>query len=785
MVYNKLSLTVSENSCTSTQTLQPVTINPIPTASIAATPTLCVGAQNAISFNGSASPAAVFNWNFGAGTVISGSGAGPYSIQWNAAATDQVALTVTDLGCSNNTTFAVTINPIPNSLFSITPSVCTGDNVTLTYTGSASASATYTWDFNGGISSGGTQGPFNVTWNTPGTYNVSLVVAENGCTSIQTLNAVVNNPIPDAQISATPGLCIGEQNTISYSGTSTAGATYNWTFGTGTVVSGSGAGPYNVQWAAAGSETVNVTVSQSGCTDNASYNVIVNAIPTSLFSLPPSICEGTPFNVSYTGTSGVGANFLWDFGTATVVSGSGVGPYSIVSNVAGSPAISLQVNENGCVSPTTVQNIIIAPYPVVNAGTDIAVCSGTVLPIGGPPEANTVYSWNPTTGINNPSISNPSITMENLGTGTIQTTYSVTATSAYGCVSQDAVVLGAHAIPYAEFPTPPAQCLDSNRFNFIAFGNIFPGVNYTWDFSSASDVGTSNLQYPPDVRFSTIGFHLITLSTSYNGCPGLPYSDQIEILEMPIADFSPDVINGCAPLVVPFSNLSSTNSALYQWSFSDGGSDTAAIPTHTFVEAGFYSVTLMASTARGCSATLPKDKIIQVYPVPEAAFFADPDIATIYEPIIHFQNTTVNGALYQWMFGDSSGTSQTSPYHTYNKVGAYEIILMTESDYGCKDTTRGVIRIEYGYSFFVPDAFTPNGDGVNDYFQGYGTFVKDYELLIFNRWGKQVFKSNNYDIPWDGKIDKEVQNDVYVYKIKVVDLKNETHSYIGKVSVIR
>ena len=140
---------------------------------------------------------------------------------------------------------------------------------------------------------------------------------------------------------------------------------------------------------------------------------------------------------------------------------------------------------------------------------------------------------------------------------------------------------------------------------------------------------------------------------------------------------------------------------------------------------------------------------------------------------------------YQWSFGDSTGTSQTSPYHTYNAVGAYEIILMTESDKGCMDTTRGVIRIEYGYSFFVPSAFTPNGDGVNDYFQGYGTFIKEYELAIYDRWGTEVFRSNSYDIPWDGKVHKEVQNDIYVYKIKVNDLKNEKHTYVGKVSVIR
>ncbi|MBK8365684.1 MAG: PKD domain-containing protein [Bacteroidetes bacterium] len=781
----QLSLTVTENGCSSTQTLQPVTINPIPTASIAATPSLCVGAANAISFNGSASAGATYNWGFGTGSVVSGSGVGPYSVQWNAAANEQVTLTVTDAGCSNSTTFNVNINPIPNSPFTITPSVCVGDNVTLAYTGSASSAASYVWNLDGGQSSGGSQGPFNVVWNTPGTYNVSLTVSENGCTSTQTINQVVNNAIPDAQISAMPGLCIGEQNNISFTGTADPSATYNWSFGSGTVNSGSGAGPYNVQWAAAGNETLTLTVTQNGCSDNTTYNVVVNAIPTSFFSLPPSICVGSPFNVSYTGTSGTGAGFIWDFGTATVLSGSGAGPYSVVSNTAGSPAISLVVDDNGCVSPTTIQNIIIAPIPVVVAGSDNAVCSGTVLPIGGPAEASTVYSWSPTSGIDNPAISNPNITLENNGAGTVQTTYYVTATNSYGCVNQDTVILGAHAIPNVEYPTPTAQCLDGNSFTFIPVGNTFAGINYTWDFGAASDIGTSTAKIPPAVSYNAVGFHTVTLNTTYNGCPGMPFVDQIEVLEMPVAAFLPEVTEGCAPLLVPFTNLSSTNSSTYQWSYSDGSGDATETPSHLFTEAGSYTVTLTSTTARGCSSTSTQLKVIEVFPVPVAAFLADPEIATIYEPIIHFQNTTVNGAIYQWSFGDSTGTAQTSPYHTYNAVGAYEIILMTESDKGCMDTTRGVIRIEYGYSFFVPSAFTPNGDGVNDYFQGYGTFIKEYELAIYDRWGTEVFRSNSYDIPWDGKVHKEVQNDIYVYKIKVNDLKNEKHTYVGKVSVIR
>jgi hypothetical protein len=215
--------------------------------------------------------------------------------------------------------------------------------------------------------------------------------------------------------------------------------------------------------------------------------------------------------VSYTGTSGAGAGFIWDFGSATILSGSGAGPYSVVSNTAGSPAISLVVDDNGCVSPTTIQNITIAPYPVVQAGANTDVCSGTVLPIGGPAEANTIYSWNPVSGIDNPNASNPNITLLNSGAGTIQTTYFVTATNSFGCVNQDTVVLGTHAIPNVEYPTPTAQCLDGNNFTFIPVGNTFAGINYTWDFGAASDIGTSSAQIPPAVKYSSVGFHTVTL----------------------------------------------------------------------------------------------------------------------------------------------------------------------------------------------------------------------------------------------------------------------------------
>ena len=779
-----LTLIVDENGCVSTQTIQQVVINPIPIAAIAGVSALCATTPNIIVFSGVAGPTATYVWNFGSGVVSSGSGAGPYQVQWNAPINDQVTVNVTENGCTSNAAFPVSITPIPNSPFTATPAVCVGDNVSIAYTGTASASASYVWDFAGG-SGGSGQGPFNVLWNAPGNYNVSLTVSENGCTSTQTIVPVVVNSFPIASIAAAAQLCIGDQNNISFNGSAQAGATYSWNFGSATVNSGSGAGPYNVQWANSGVQPIQVTVTQNGCANQISTNVTVNPIPTSLFSLPPSVCEGVPFNLTYTGSSNASATFNWNFGTATVVSGSGIGPYT-VSASSGNPSISLQVIENGCVSPLTNQNIIIAPIPIVNAGIDAAVCSGVVIQTGAAPEPNTVYSWTPTAGIDNPNASFVNVTMVNNGVGTVASTYYLTATNSFGCVNRDTIILSAYAIPAAEFPDQAAQCLKGNNFNFIPIGNVFNGVDYVWDFGAASSIGTSTLQNPPAVSYNAVGIYPITLATSYNGCPGPPYASTVEVLEMPRPEFMPNVLNGCAPLEVPFSNTSGSNSHSFYWSYSDGQSDTLPFPTHHFTLPGIYSVTLTVTTAQGCSLDTSLLKIIEVYPNPIAAFIPDPDIATIYEPIIHFDNHTVNGAYYNWVFGDTSANSNlTSPYHSYNAVGTYEITLMVESDHGCRDTVRGLVRIEYGYSFFVPSGFTPNGDGVNDYFQGYGTFIKEYELAVYDRWGLEVYKTSDYNKPWDGKIRNEVQSDVYVYKIKVTDLKNQNHTYIGKVTLIR
>ena len=142
--------------------------------------------------------------------------------------------------------------------------------------------------------------------------------------------------------------------------------------------------------------------------------------------------------------------------------------------------------------------------------------------------------------------------------------------------------------------------------------------------------------------------------------------------------------------------------------------------------------------------------------------------------------------MYAWDFGDNTYSEIFRPAHEYTDTGTFEVVLYVSTYHGCLDTIRGLVRVEYGYTFYVPNSFTPNNDGQNDFFQGYGTSVIDYEMKIFDRWGSNIFTTESYDAPWNGSMGTTpVQSDVYVYKIKVTDYSGKKHEYVGKVSVAR
>ncbi len=178
-----------------------------------------------------------------------------------------------------------------------------------------------------------------------------------------------------------------------------------------------------------------------------------------------------------------------------------------------------------------------------------------------------------------------------------------------------------------------------------------------------------------------------------------------------------------------------------------------------------------------------------MYPHPNASFTVQPQTTSITDPVVLATNLSTGAISWNWNFGDSLTSSLQQPSsHTYKEVGSYTIMLIVTSNHGCLDTVSRIVTIEPDFVFYIPNAFSPDGDGVNDTFNGKGIFITEYQMKIFDRWGNSIFTSNDINTPWDGKVNdssEPAQTDTYVYSIKLVDSKDRPHSYKGIVTLVR
>ena len=256
-----------------------ITFYQIPTATFALdTQKLCGSDTVLISYTGTGSEIAIYNWNFYNGNIISGSGQGDYEVNWNVSGTKNVNLSVSENGCTSETlSMELNVYQIPTSQFSIPSYVCDTNHVTVSYLGNAADTAHYFWNFNNGnIISGSGQGDYEINWNSIGEKYVSLLVEENGCFSDTTINNVSVNYIPTSTFNLdTQKLCGSDTVLISYTGTGSENATYSWNFNSGNVIS-SDQVDYKVNWNTQGIKNISLSVTENGCTSNLTSDIVRN-----------------------------------------------------------------------------------------------------------------------------------------------------------------------------------------------------------------------------------------------------------------------------------------------------------------------------------------------------------------------------------------------------------------------------------------------------------------------------------------------------------------------------
>ena len=157
-------------------------------------------------------------------------------------------------------------------------------------------------------------------------------------------------------------------------------------------------------------------------------------------------------------------------------------------------------------------------------------------------------------------------------------------------------------------------------------------------------------------------------------------------------------------------------------------------------------------------------------------------------PGVTFYDISVGGSHWWWDFGDNTQSSEQNPMHVYSSHGDYDIVQVVSNDFGCSDTAYNSIAVSNDQLFYIPNAMTPNGDGINDVFMpfGYGWSIDDFEMRIYDRWGNLLFVTSDINKPWDGTVmggDQTVPTGVYVWIIRYKDMDNKLQKMIGHVTV--
>ncbi|RYD81322.1 MAG: T9SS type B sorting domain-containing protein [Sphingobacteriales bacterium] len=191
----------------------------------------------------------------------------------------------------------------------------------------------------------------------------------------------------------------------------------------------------------------------------------------------------------------------------------------------------------------------------------------------------------------------------------------------------------------------------------------------------------------------------------------------------------------------------------------------------------------------GCSEPASDSIFILVKPTPIAAFYTNPKDSAISENTIQFINQSIFSNNYIWNFGNGEISYSQNPTYIFTDTGKYFVTLIATNSSGCSDTAFGNIYIGEKFRIFIPNAFSPDNDLVNDVFSVYGTGIKSYSYEIYNRWGAKIFTSNNLNkLSWNGAVENKgetVQMDVYFYVLKVRDIENSMHYLNGSIHLLK
>jgi gliding motility-associated-like protein len=616
----------------------------------------------------------------------------------------------------------------------------------------------------------------------PGPHN--LTVTDSKTCSISANFNITEPPVLTSNFTSLPARCEVANGSASVTvNGGTPGYSISWN--TNPVISGSVAvnlGPGS-GWSCVITDSKSCSITQTVNVANAPSPLITgyNVTQPTCFGLQNgsiviNYTSGTP-SYSVTWPSPISQTQVTSSLSQTVVS-IGAGVYT--------PTVT---DSYGCVASVPVgvaqpSKLVIAP--VINS----KICYGGTAQIfatGTNGTAPYTYTWSPGTF----SGAGPHTV-----TPTLTTVYNVAVSDANGCTATPTVIT-VNVTPQLTVDGYSVVVCDKSSVtlvpNITSVGNGAP-YDFIWS-NGVTHLGATSTS--------------ITVAANYANSPNtysltvkdnctLPDGNAVftvSVNPLPIISFTAPVV-GCAPLSFSLTATSNGANDVFTWKDTINTIGTGKVLNHVYQDAGKYNILLSVFSANGCESKLTKLDYIEVFPQPIASFYAVPPLATILNPNFDFVNTSQGATSYYWDFGDpvalngTNNSTAVNPSHGYSYVGEYKVNLVATSNKGCVDIAYILVEIAPDFALYIPNAFTPDGNNVNDIFQpvGVGIDEENYRMDIFDRWGENIFTSNNFRKGWDGSVkgsSKTAPQGVYTYKLMVKDTQGNKHPYVGHVTVIR
>lgn len=737
------SVIVASGNCSTTKTLSitqpaPFALTTSPNA------TICNGTNVVLSAAG----ASTYSWSNGAtGSSININSPGNYVVTGTSFG-----------GCTNSKTITVTAGQSPTITVSGNNTICIGSSGVLTANGANS----YTWN------TGQQSNSITVSPSATTIYTVSGSSIGIACPSNQTV-AVTVNVFLSLNISGLTSICSGNQTTLSVSGANT----YTWNTGTqsstinisplstsnfnvsgtntltgctgsaavtvtvnalpqiavnnaffcvgqSTVVTASGASTYTWNTGAltpsasvtsAGLYTVSAT-SSAGCLNTQTVNVTELSLPQITINGIASLCKGQAATLSASGAS----TYVWNTGALT--------PSLILPNVNASAIYSVAGTDNatGCTNTQTFALNVI-PLPVINISGNSVTCDGASALLN----ANGADSYTWSTGQ-----TTSQITVNPPGNNTYVASGTNTLT---GCKNSAAITVTVSATPNLTV-TGGITCA-GQPFTLNALG----ASSYLWNTGALTS--TAVVAPVANSVYTVTGYGTATLCN-------ITKTVQVNVKAAPQLTLNTNYVSLCKGKSTV---LSVSGGSTYVW--SDGQTYSAIVITPPTT--AIYSVSALEA-GNGCIST--KTILVKVNELPKIKITGDTTLCDGERIVLNASG----GNSYQWNTLATSNSIEV----TINENALY-ILNGTNTLTGCSNLDS--IRLgnsEKCCELYIPNSFTPNEDAINESFGAVSLCdFTDFKMLIFDKWGEQIFSGNAINIKWNGSYKGVLcKQDVYVYLIR-------------------